>query len=215
MTQAAHELLNELRRRGAIAYRVGDRLRVRPADVVPAELVDRLREHKAALLSLVPEHSLIDYEANYVELTASAGTADDLATIARHARLNGDWVAGEIAWLDQRCTVLAQARADESSYRAAVLLLIARIDELGRWQRHTSLETGARRAVIEKYEPPVTAGPLTLADGTPISKVGRFMARLLAGLDYAVSRNESAAVIKILLGQLAALGIAARVEDVQ
>src|SRR5437899_935691 len=127
MSATAHELLDELRRRGAVAFRVGDRLRVRPADVVPPELVDRLRAHKAELLGLVAEHPpaapAVDYEAIYAALTAAARTADDLAAIDRHADLNGFWVSEEIVWLDRRCDALAQAGGDEASYRAAIALL--------------------------------------------------------------------------------------------
>src|SRR4051812_49070687 len=35
----------------------------------------------------------VDYEAIYAELTAGAGTADDLAAVQRQAQLNGRWVA--------------------------------------------------------------------------------------------------------------------------
>jgi hypothetical protein len=50
-------VLAEIRRRGAVAYRVGDMIRLRPASVLPAELVDAVRQHKAALMPLVPGYS--------------------------------------------------------------------------------------------------------------------------------------------------------------
>lgn len=50
----AHEILYELHRRGVAVRRVGDRIRFRPKEAVPAELLERMREHKPALLDLVP-----------------------------------------------------------------------------------------------------------------------------------------------------------------
>lgn len=49
------DLLLELHRRGAVAYRVGDKVRVRPATAVPPDLARRLREHKAELLLALPD----------------------------------------------------------------------------------------------------------------------------------------------------------------
>jgi hypothetical protein len=50
----AHEILHELHRRGVAVRRDGDRIRFRPKEAVPAELLERMREHKPALLELVP-----------------------------------------------------------------------------------------------------------------------------------------------------------------
>lgn len=47
-------VLEEIRRRGAIAYRAGDTIRLRPASVLPPELIDAVRQHKTELLPLVP-----------------------------------------------------------------------------------------------------------------------------------------------------------------
>jgi hypothetical protein len=54
MTQAA-ALLAEVYRRGAIAYRIGDHIRLRPAAAIPCDLLARVRRHKTELLPLLPE----------------------------------------------------------------------------------------------------------------------------------------------------------------
>ncbi len=59
MSRAA-ELLVEVKRCGAVAYRVGDRIRVRPAAQIPPRLLEELRQHREALLSLVPEQREAD-----------------------------------------------------------------------------------------------------------------------------------------------------------
>lgn len=82
----AHDLLAELHRRGAVAYRVGDRLRVRPADAVPPELLDRLRQYKAALLPLVPERPPDAFLVSSRVLGESVWLTADDATAERLAR---------------------------------------------------------------------------------------------------------------------------------
>ena len=214
MTPAA--MLAEIRRRGAIAYRKGDTIRLRPASVLPPELIEAVRRHKAELLAVVPElhpGPRVDYEAIYAELTAAARTADDLAAIDRHARLNGLWVADEISCLDRRCDALARARADEPSYRAAVLLLIARVDELRCWHEGTPPARTSRRLLIERNTP--LPAPLTLNDGTTIEYASRFIARLLTAVDYVLARRGLDAVLDVYLKQLATLGVVAVVDQVQ
>ena len=49
----AAELLNELGRRGVVVEARGDRLRYRPRSVVSPALADRIRSHKAELLSIL------------------------------------------------------------------------------------------------------------------------------------------------------------------
>ena len=51
---SATALLAELHRLGAVAYRAGDGIRVRPASAIPPELFERLRQHKSELLRVVP-----------------------------------------------------------------------------------------------------------------------------------------------------------------
>lgn len=46
-------LLAEVNRRGATARRVGDHIHLRPATALPADLLDRVRAHKADLLRLL------------------------------------------------------------------------------------------------------------------------------------------------------------------
>ena len=51
----ATQILCELERRGVRLEAVGDRLRYRPKDAVPAEMVEVLRAHKAELLQALRE----------------------------------------------------------------------------------------------------------------------------------------------------------------
>jgi hypothetical protein len=156
-----------------------------------------------------PKATGVDYEAIYLALTVDAGTAEDLAAIGHHVALNGFWVAEELTWLDRRCDRLAREGADEATYRAAVLLLVARVDELRRWAEGTAPASPRRRLNVTINQP--VPGPVTLADGTVIEDVGRFIGRLLTGCDYLFGRSvtKGADVIKVYLGELEALGIEA------
>jgi hypothetical protein len=49
----ATEILSELQQRGVRLEAVGQKLRLRPKEAVPAEMVELLREHKAELLRLL------------------------------------------------------------------------------------------------------------------------------------------------------------------
>jgi len=49
------QILSELERRGVRLEAVGDRLRYRPKDAVPAEMVEVLRAHKEELLQALRE----------------------------------------------------------------------------------------------------------------------------------------------------------------
>ena len=51
----ATQILSELERRGVRLESVGERLRYRPKDAVPAEMVEVLRAHKAELLQALRE----------------------------------------------------------------------------------------------------------------------------------------------------------------
>lgn len=157
----------------------------------------------------------VNYEAIYLGLTVDAGTAEDLAAIGHHVARNGFWVAEEIAWLDRRCDRLARTGADVATYRAAVLVLVARADELRRSAEGTA-SASARRWLSVTVNAPV-AGPITLPDGTVIENVGRFVGRLFTAVDYVLGRNipDGDAVVEIYLGHLATLGIAAHVEAAQ
>lgn len=157
----------------------------------------------------------MDYEAVYSALAIDAGTAEDLAALARHVGLNGFWVAEELKWMDQRCDRLARDGADEATYRAAVLLLVARVDELRRWAEGTAPASPRRRLNVMINAP--VAGPVTLPDGTLIEDVGRFIGRLLTAVDYVLGRSiaGTVAVLSIYLEQLAELGITAHVEAAQ
>jgi hypothetical protein len=50
-------LLDEASAHGVRVYRVGHRLRWRASTPIPSALYDRLREHKADLLRLLPDHA--------------------------------------------------------------------------------------------------------------------------------------------------------------
>jgi hypothetical protein len=51
---AAAAILVEIQTAGAFAYRRGDRVAIRPARVISADLVERVRRHKAELLAILP-----------------------------------------------------------------------------------------------------------------------------------------------------------------
>lgn len=157
-----------------------------------------------------------EYEQIYLALTFDAGTAEDLAAIGRHIALNGFWVADEIAWLDRRCDRLARARADEATYRAAVLLLVARIDELRRRHAGILLPPSSRQLAVEKNAP--VRRTATLPDGTEVADVGRFLGRLLTAIDYLLAHSKvtaTEAVLDVYLTQLATLGVVGHLETVQ
>lgn len=50
-------LLDEVRRCGALIYRIGDVVRVRPISAIPPALAAELRTHKADILPLVPDYA--------------------------------------------------------------------------------------------------------------------------------------------------------------
>jgi hypothetical protein len=50
----AEAILHELRTRGATVYRRGDEVRMRPAHAITPELLERVKRHKAALLTILP-----------------------------------------------------------------------------------------------------------------------------------------------------------------
>lgn len=167
-----------------------------------------------ASVSRGDRHALVsrpDYEAIYLALIADACTADDLAAIGHNVACNGFWVAEELAWLDRRCDRLAHAGTAEATYRAAVLLLIARVDELRRWRDGTALLSSPRLLNVLINQP--LPGPVTLSDGTGITNVGRFIGRLLTAVDYSLAYpgGHTEAVVGVYLTQLAALGMQAEV----
>lgn len=49
----AQAILSEVRARGIEVFRVGDRLRVRPASGLPPDLADRMRADRAAILAIL------------------------------------------------------------------------------------------------------------------------------------------------------------------
>jgi lambda repressor-like predicted transcriptional regulator len=218
-----------LRERGArLEVLPDDRLAVTPRSALDDDLRAAIRSHKAAIVAELrragtdpataapkaerPPSPSVNHGQVYAGLTA-ADTVDDLAAIEGHVRRNGRWVGDEIVWLDRRCAELAQAGADETVFRAAVVLLVARVDELRRWHEGTPPVPAPRRLVIERNAP--VTGPVQLRDGTTVEHVGRFVARLLTAADYAVARRGLDAVLDVYLEQLATLGVVVAVEWVQ
>lgn len=213
-------VLAALRTHGVAAYRLdAERVWLEPEAAVTPELVALVRAAKPALLPMLPPlpapHRSVDYDAIYASVAADVGTADDLAAIRHHADLNGCGIVTELEWLDRRCDRLARTGADAATYRAAVLVLVARIDELRRWHLGTGLPPARQRLALERNAP--SGHPGILADGTRIDHVGRFVGRLLTAVDYALSHPEVAGsdVVEVWLADLAALGIKARVEQAQ
>ena len=80
-------VLAEIRSRGAIAYRRGDTIRLRPASILPAELVEAVRRHKPELLRLVPERPPEDASTcTDVAVPPSSPPAWQLIVESRHPR---------------------------------------------------------------------------------------------------------------------------------
>jgi hypothetical protein len=131
LSAALHPLLAELRAYGAAAYRVGDRVLVRRAKALPPELLARLRENKATLLTLVPDAPPpVDYEAIYATVTGTTGSIGDRDACVWWYELGHRDLPGELCALEHRCEELAREGAPEAEYRAAVEQLIARIREI-------------------------------------------------------------------------------------
>lgn len=213
-------LLAELQRCGVILVAEGDSLRYRPRSAVPPELIPDLQRHKAALIRLLP-----DYAALYSMLTATLGTAEDVAAIQWYVTLNGDGFLNELADLERRCERLAQAGADEVAYRAAVIVLVARLRQIRAWHR-TAQRDGAvlelppsrSRLTLDVNRP--VRGPIHLDDGTEIIDVGKFVAQIFGAIDYVLQRPprsypEGAALIRLYIQQLEQVGVRAHVEVVQ
>jgi 3-polyprenyl-4-hydroxybenzoate decarboxylase len=118
MTPSA--IIEAVRRRGAVVYRTGDSLRVRPASAVPPDLIEALRVHKAALLREIP-----DYDDIYRTLTNTFGTAEDLAALVWFTSRNGETVVAEIFAAERCCEKLVSAGAPESEFRRAVEAFVA------------------------------------------------------------------------------------------
>lgn len=157
----------------------------------------------------------LDYAAIYAALGSDIGTSADFVAIRTHAERNGPGVVAEVAWLDRRCDDLEHAGADEATYRAAVLLMVARICELRRWHSGTTLPPASRQLAVETYVP--VTGPALLPDGTVVDDVGGFIGRLMSAVDHALAYPAvaSEAVLDVYVGQLASLGIRARVTVIQ
>lgn len=160
----------------------------------------------------------IDYECLYAEIVAEAGGPEDSAAIRHHVALNGQWVMDEIAEMDRRCDRLARAGADRVTYRAAVLILVARLHELRDWHDGTPVPLDSSRLVVVVNTP--VQGPVELSCGIVITNVARFIGRVLTALDCALrlpersGAGEDDAVVTCLLDQLRRCGLQASVEDV-
>jgi hypothetical protein len=99
----AADLLDDLRRRGAVVCRVGDRVRVdAPAGTVPDELRSELRRHKPELLALLsqaasaPRRSTVPHELSLAERVESG-------------YVNPGWTSQ--AWADRLCQLADRCEA--------------------------------------------------------------------------------------------------------
>ena len=217
MTGAA--LLEEARARGVAVYRVGDRLRWRSSAPIPSDLFTRLRDHKTELLEVVP-----DYNAIYEVVTRAFGTAEDAAAIGRYVSLNGDAVIDEITALERRCEQLVRVGNDETVYRAAVTVLVARMQQIRTWYRGANGNEGDSNAPSPRWRLTVDVnhpvpGPVRLDDGTEVTDVPRFVAQTFAAIDHVLqhpprSYPNGAALIPVYIAQLEHVGVVARVEPV-
>lgn len=154
----ARALLAEAAAHGVQLYRIGDRLRWRARAPIPADLLNRLREHRDELRQLVPPTDSIapsatEYQRIYDSLTATLGTAADLAAFT-HLYDNGRLhLPDELARLEASCEQLAQSNAPADAYRAAVEALAA-------------LVRSVREAYQRAHQPePARNGPLAVVIG--------------------------------------------------
>jgi hypothetical protein len=218
-------LLAEVRRHGAVAYRVDNRIRLRPATAIPPDLLERLRQHKAELLALVP-----DYDAIHAEITTDVGTAEDAAALERYALLNGPGIYEQIHTLQRQCDDLVRAGANETTYRQAVTALVTRVRQvrqLYREARHMAeadppswIPNAAAtwRVVIEKNRP--LQGPIQLDCCTTITNPLLYTERTLVDLELAVAHRNAGretaftTLIDEYVERLAACGCRVRVETV-
>lgn len=220
-------ILETLRNRGARLHLIdGGRIAVSPREALDDHLRVAIRREKPALVRLLvgpvdmalpPQLPIADYDAIYAELAADSGTDENLAAIARHVGLNGFWVAEEVTWLERRCDRLARAGADAPTYRAAVVLLAARMDEVRGWCAGTAAEPSHTHRLNVLVNQPKPAR-VDLSDGTQVANVGRFIGRLLTAVDYLLGHPKIAsaeAMLGIYVEQLAMLGVVGRIERVQ
>ncbi len=71
-----------------------------------------------------------DYGTIYATITASTGTAEDLAACSWWYDLGNRGLPAELAALEGRCEQLVHVNAPEPDYRVAVEQLVARIREI-------------------------------------------------------------------------------------
>jgi len=211
-------LIAELRQRGVTIVVEGDGLRYHPRAAVPDDLVVELRRHKAALLRMLP-----DYQELYQRLTSAFGTVTDLAAIEWFAVMNGDRIIAEIRSLDRRCEDLARTGADDVTYRAAVTVLVARLQQLRDWYR-AETETGSHTPIgpwqlrMERNEP--VRGPIRLDTGVVIEDVPRCIGHLVTALEFVIAKKNLgrepgfADLVDLYVVQLARCGVTVRVETV-
>jgi hypothetical protein len=192
----------------------GGHLAITPRSVLDQRLRDAIRQQRSALVRLLSA-AVADYDKIYTQEITRAGTADDLVAIDPHAHLNGIWVAEEITELELRCNRLAEAGAQASRYRAAVLLFVARVDELRRWRDGTPAPLASRRLMLDRNCGVID--PVRLDDVTVVSDVSRFVGRLLSAIDYVLAHSNDSAdeVLPVYIAQLAKLGVTAHVETIQ
>jgi hypothetical protein len=215
-------LLAELRRLGITLIAQGDVIRYRPREAVSADLLGELRRHKTALLRLLP-----DYQALYQRLTSGFGTAEDLAAIEWFAALNGDRIIAEIRFMDRRCDDLARAGADDVTYRAAVTVLVARLQQIRDWHRaaqSTETDTVAAAPIgpwqlrMERNQP--VREPIRLDTGVVVEDVPHFIGHLVTALEFVVAKKNLGRepgfsdLVDVYASQLAMCGVTVRVEVV-
>lgn len=129
---SAAAIIDELRRRGASAWRLGDRVRVCPALAVSPDLAAAVRVHRAELLALLPPAP-----PEVAALPAQPPAVPDAPTPPR------TWILGGGTDRELRLAVASEPPWSERVHAAA--RLVERIDDLHR----ASLDREAERAAIE------------------------------------------------------------------
>jgi len=220
-------LLAEIHRHGAIAYRAGDTIRLRPASALNPKLIEQVRQHKADLLPFLPTAAPA---APYTDLTNGLSAGEDLAACTWAERNGHPDVIATLAACEQRCEALAGDGTDPATYRAAVARLVGFLETLRAAYRaayepdagpaDSVPACGTWRVVVEQSKP--VAGPIRLPDGcTMITNVPLCIEKNMLDLELAIAHKNAGRtpayteLIDQYVARLTACGVAAHVEVVQ
>ncbi len=119
----AIDLLHDLRRRGILLERRGDRIRYYPADALSEAELAVLRAQRAEVLRALQD----ERRRQYADLTEDIGGAEDREALRWLTdRDDGATLAALLA-LDRQCAELARQGADDDVFRQAVEAFVDRV----------------------------------------------------------------------------------------